>query len=120
MIKTKEDVLFAEWCQQRQGFVADGVVDEEVHKMSGIKLLFVLKEVNDPDGGGWDLRDLVREGGRAQTWDNVARWVHGVRNINNVPNWDFYSEIDESFRIEFLKGGSRLEPPPSFRMHTHH
>lgn len=103
MIKFKEDELFEEWSRQRSGFVADGLVDELAYKTAGKKLLFVLKEVNDPDGGGWDLRDFVREGGRPQTWDNVARWVHGIRNIDNVPPWDFYKEIDKNFRIETLR-----------------
>jgi hypothetical protein len=103
MIKLDEDKLFEEWSQQRPGFVADGVVDETAYKKSECKLLFVLKEVNDPDGGEWDLREFLRECKRPQTWDNIARWVHGIRNINNVPEWNFYKEIDDNFRINTLR-----------------
>lgn len=103
MMKSKEDELFEEWRQQRPGFVADGLVNEKAYNNAEIKILFILKEVNDPEGGGWDLRHFIREGGRPQTWDNVARWVHGIRNIDNVPPWDFYNEIDRNFRIETLQ-----------------
>ena len=48
---------------------------------SSPSIVFILKEVNDPDGGGWDLRQFLRNNGdRPQTWNNVARWVHGIRN----------------------------------------
>jgi len=87
----------------RVGFVADGFIDEGAFNADGIKLLFVLKEVNDPDGGGWDLRDFVKKGGRPQTWDNVARWVHGIRNLDSVPAWDFYKEVSDNFRIKTLR-----------------
>lgn len=103
MIKIKEDELFEEWRQQCPDLVADGLVDEGAYNATGLKLLIVLKEVNDPGGGDWDLRDLVKEGKRPQTWDNVARWVHGIRNIDNVPTWDFYRDIDDNFRIETLR-----------------
>ncbi len=67
------------------------------------KIAIILKEVNDPAGGGWDLREFLSKGGRSQTWNNVTRWVHGIRNLGSLPNWDFHAEITNEFRSETLK-----------------
>lgn len=32
-----------------------------------------MKEVNG--GKDWDLRKFLYDGGRSQTWDNIARWT---------------------------------------------
>ncbi len=103
-ITEKEEKLFKLWEAGRKDFVRDGVILENDYSDSFPKIAFILKEVNDPGGGGWDLREFVAEGGRAQTWNNIARWVHGIKNRNNIPNWGFYSEISEDFRKEILKG----------------
>ena len=95
MIREAENRLFRNWSSRREGFVTDGVVSEMDYLNSSKKILFVLKEVNDPGGGGWDLRQFLLEGGRAQTWNNIARWVHGIRNLDAVPTWDFFENIDE-------------------------
>lgn len=81
-------------------------------------MAFILKEVNDPGGGGWDLREFVSNGGRAQTWDNITRWVHGIRNIASIPKWDFYKQITNDFRIETLKGICALNLKKSPGTHT--
>lgn len=71
--------------------------------MSSPKLLFILKEVNDPDGGEWDLRKYVREGGRAATWSNVARWAEGLRGLEVDHPWSDLSEVDASRRVNSLR-----------------
>lgn len=98
-----EEQLFEQWQKNRKGFVRDGVVSESDYLSSNPKIAFILKEVNDPDGGNWDLRKYVSEGGRSQTWNNVARWVHGIQNLNSIPDWSFYSDITNEFRVEVLK-----------------
>ena len=100
-----EESLFRRWEKNRSRFVRDGVISEVDYSESKHKIVFILKEVNDPDpdGGGWDLREFVLDGGRPQTWDNVARWVHGIRNLPAISNWDSYSDIKEDFRREVLK-----------------
>ena len=102
-IKESEEELFAEWSAKRPGFVSDGVVDEESYIHSNPRLVFVLKEVNDPGGGGWDLRQFVRDGGRAQTWNNVTRWVEGIRRLPEEIPWSELAEISEEKRHQVLK-----------------
>ncbi len=102
-IRASEEELFAEWRAKRPGFVADGVADEDAYLQSSRKLLFVLKEVNDVDGGGWDLRKFVRDGGRAQTWNNITRWVEGIRRLTEDIPWNELAEIDEERRRDTLR-----------------
>lgn len=92
-IKEREDELFDRWAKRRPGFVRDGVVDEPSYLKSGIKLLLVLKEVNSPNEGGWDLRQHLREGQPGKTWTAVAQWVHGVRHLERDISWDELGEI---------------------------
>ena len=98
-----EEKLFQEWIGNRKGFVKDGVVLEKEYMSSNPKIALILKEVNDPNGGGWDLRQFLSEGGRRQTWDVAASWVHGIRNITSISDWEFYSKITNDFRKEILK-----------------
>ena len=63
-IAKQEMELFEEWSKSREYFVTDGVVSETDYSASKLKLCFVLKEVNDLHGGGWDLREFLRGGGR--------------------------------------------------------
>ena len=72
-IREKENELFTRWRGEHHGFVSDGVVSEEDYDNSKIRLLFFLKEVNDPNGGNWDLREFIQDGARSQTWNNIAR-----------------------------------------------
>ena len=102
-ISESEELLFSEWRQKRPELVADGVVDENAYNASSPKLLFVLKEVNDPGGGRWDLREFVREGARRQTWDNIARWVEGIRRLPEDLPWENLEQVDEKRRQESLQ-----------------
>ena len=102
-IRQQEEALFEEWRAVRPAFVADGVVDESAYLASKTRLLFVLKEVNDPDGGNWDLREFMRSGGRPQTWNNVARWIEGIRNLSSEIAWKQLESIDEQRRISALQ-----------------
>ena len=52
-VAEEEDRLFEAWASRHGSFVRDGIVDADEYARSPVKLLFVLKEVNDPDGGGW-------------------------------------------------------------------
>ena len=103
-ISEQENTLFKEWSNKRDHFVTDGVVSEEDYKTSQIKLCFVLKEVNDPgpDGGGWDLREFIRDGARPQTWDNLTRWIIGIRGIDSDIKWSELENIEESDRKQTL------------------
>lgn len=102
-ISEKESVLFEDWRGNREGFVFDGVVSELDYLKSKIKLCFVLKEVNDLGGGGWDLREFIEGGARSQTWNNVSRWVTGIRNIDSEIKWSELEGIDNNYRKKHLR-----------------
>lgn len=103
-IKEQEDSLFAEWRINRKGFVADGVADEDAYLQSGKKLLFLMKEVNDPNCGGWDLRDHMRKGGVGATWNNIARWIKGIRHLPEHTAWDDnMRKMPEGLRIAAVR-----------------
>ena len=82
-ISQTEDKLFQEWREKRKKrkkrkrFVCDGAVDAKEFMKSPFSILFLLKEVNDPEKNGedWDLREFIRNGARGPTWNTVARWV---------------------------------------------
>ena len=119
-IYESEQELFSQWQGSRDGFVRDGAVSEAEYLVSKPKIAFILKEVNAPGGGGWDLRKFVSRGGRPQTWNNIARWVHGIRHLTPEPPWDFYAGIEdeENFRIDTLKSICVLNLKKSPGTHT--
>jgi len=105
-IREQEEMLFAEWKEKRPGFVDDGVIDESEYLKSCPKIVFILKEVNG--GWAWNLKGYVREGGKAQTWNNIARWIYGIRRLyqNKRLEDDVWSKVDwvsAEFRKEQLK-----------------
>ena len=103
-IKEQESQLFSDWRARHQSLVSDGVVDEFAYAESSPKLLFVLKEVNDLGGGGWDLRAYLRDdGGRPATWDNVTRWVEGIRKLPSDIPWQTLESIDVDRRKAALR-----------------
>jgi hypothetical protein len=102
-IRSREDALFEQWKMGRKGFVADGVVDEKAYLASSTKILFVLKEVNDPGGGGWDLREFLAKGGRPKTWRNVTRWLIGLRRLDEDLDWSELESISEEQRVAELR-----------------
>lgn len=102
-ITDKENELFEKWALSRPGFVGDGVADETAYLASDAKVVFVMKEVNDPGGGNWNQREFMRKGGRPQTWNNITRWVIGIRNLEEDIAWKNLGEITEQQRIDSLK-----------------
>ena len=51
-IREKEEALFGDWRVGLPSFVTDGAVDPGAYLSSWPKILFLLKEVNDKNGGG--------------------------------------------------------------------
>ncbi len=102
-ITEKENIIFERWSKSRPSFVADGIVDNKSYLSSNPKLMFVLKEVNDRKGGNWDLRDFLREGARTQTWNNIARWIKGIRNLPQDIEWKLVKDVSKQDRSEILK-----------------
>lgn len=100
-IKEKEKILFEKLRKDNHAIVTDGIVDENEYLSSKYKILYVMKEVNG--GKDWDLREFLYEGGRPQTWDNVARWTQGILNIHTEYSWDELSKNNEKRRKTYLK-----------------
>lgn len=104
-LEKRENALFLEWKKNRTKFVPDGLVNEHAYLKSDKRLLFVLKEVNS-DGDGWDLREYLREkNNRSQTWNNITRWVIGIRRLGENLNWkgDKLDKINTELRIQTLR-----------------
>ena len=97
----KENTFLDDWAAKVSGFIRDGIVDHEFYWKSGIKILFLLKEVNG--GEDWDLREFLREGGRKQTWDNATRLVIGINHLERDIPWKELETITEEQRIENLQ-----------------
>lgn len=102
-IKEQEQQLFDEWSNNRDDFVSDGVVSEQDYLQSKIKICFVLKEVNDLNGGGWDLREYLKECDRAQTWDNVVRWLLCINSGSEDIGWGKLKQINQELRVNALR-----------------
>lgn len=108
-IRNRENELFKKWSAERQRFVErvfvkDGVVDEESYLRSSLKIMLVLKEINGSlEKWHNDLRDFIRQGARWQTWDNVTRWIRGIRAIHRDIEWKELEKISKEQRKEHLK-----------------
>ena len=106
-LSEREDALFDSWRQRlgqdSEGFVADGAVCGDTFESTNTRIVFLLKEVNDPGGGKWDLREFLRNGGRGATWNNVTRWSMGILALPQVLRWVDIEDIDKSARIRTLR-----------------
>lgn len=60
-----------------------------------------MKEVNSSEA--WDLRKFLYDGGRPQTWDNIARWTQGILNLDKEYSWEELSKNNEERRKTYLK-----------------
>ncbi|WP_194568953.1 hypothetical protein [Vibrio anguillarum] len=117
-IHGQENTLFDEWRGSSKGFVSDGLVSEYDYLNSDIKICIVLKEVNDPDGGGWDLRKFLADGARAQTWNNVVRWVTGIRSPEREIPWKEFDVLSQEDRKSTLKSICAMNLKKSPGTHT--
>ena len=89
LITESENQLFEEWhaSWQTDGlqFVKDGMVCPVEYERAPVRLLFILKEANDPDNS-FDLRELPRGDNIPwQTWNTVTRWIEGIEALHNDP-----------------------------------
>lgn len=100
-ITEDENRLFAELRVVNPDIIDDGVASEEEYLFAKYKIMYVLKEVNG--GKGWSLREFVREGGRAQTWDNIARWTEAILNLDLEKPWSYWENNNEARRKTILK-----------------
>ena len=80
--------LFDKLKQKIPNIIEDGIPSESDYTSARYRIMYVLKEVNG--GLNWSLREFLRQGGRPQTWDNIARWTEGIfklpADIKKAPN----------------------------------
>ena len=100
-IKVEEDLLFEKLRISLPEAVCDGVVDEKNFFSARYRIVYILKEVNG--GESWDLRKFLYDGGRPQTWDNIARWSKGIFSWEKEFYWEELQENNEKRRREQLK-----------------
>lgn len=100
-IKEREEFLFQKLREKDASIVADGVICEQEFLNARYKIVYILKEVNG--GKSWDLRNFVYEGGRPQTWDNIARWTEGILSWEKEFPWSEMETDNEQRRLRELK-----------------
>jgi len=115
-IREAEDALFEEWRAARERFVPDGLADEAAYLASSPRILFVMKETNGFDEG--DLRELLREGDRSQTWTNITRWLLGIRALPGDLLWSELAAVGAQRRREMLRSVGVMNLKKSTGSHT--
>jgi len=116
----RQDKFFEDWIKEQQctSFFKDGVIDEKTYFKEDIKILFILKEANCPEGKD-DLKKYLKDPGLKgnwwRTWNNVARWTIALLEGGGYPK-TFSGEYRASVlkRIAFLNlkkegGGATAE-----------
>ena len=101
-LRDSEEQLFAEWRGKRSVFYPDGVINEAAWMRSTPKILLLMKEVNDPDEEGWDLREFLSSTDRQDTWDSVTRWVRAIRALPTEVPWKDLMRVKSADRRDHL------------------
>ena len=99
-LSVEEAKLLDEWAGSVPGFIRDGVVDVEKYCKAPLRILVVLKEVNG--GSDWDLREFLNGGGRAQTWNVVARWIENIFDLKTDYAWSELQSDNDERRMRML------------------
>ena len=102
-IKKLETKLFKQLKINNLSIVTDGIVNEKEYLDSKYKILYIMKEVNSYQNGGWSLTEIISNGAIPQTWDNVARWTEGILNLEKDFDWEYLSRDNDIRRSIYLK-----------------
>jgi len=102
-IKDVETKLFNQLKINNTSIVTDGVANEKEYLDSKYRILYVMKEVNSYQNGGWSLTEFISNGARSQTRDNVARWTEGILNLEKDFDWEYLSTANDIRRNIYLK-----------------
>lgn len=101
-IKNEEDKLFESLRKKHPKIIDDGVVNEEEYLKAKWKIMFVLKEVNNVEKD-FSLRNYLKDDGRSQTWNNIARWSEGIYKLPEEKSWDYWKSDNENRRKYILQ-----------------
>lgn len=82
-INQELDNLYKKWIRPNEQFVKGGVVDEAMYDSSEVKVLMLLKEVNDPEQEeNWSLITLIQDQIHNlkfyPVWERVGEWSFGI------------------------------------------
>ena len=101
-IEIDEKKLFAKWGERE--ITHDGVVTIEEYLASKVKVLYILKESNDfPSGPNFTLKDFIKNGARWQSWNNIARWQHGIQTYYQTGTAEYKNHVNLTDRKNTLK-----------------
>jgi hypothetical protein len=82
--------LFDEWelavPEYKGKFVRDGIINEQLYQTASPKILFIMKEPNDPKQETWDFRDWWKDEIKYTFSYRIAEWSYGL--LNNFPQFD--------------------------------
>jgi len=82
--------LFDEWeknvPEYKGKFVRDGIINEQLYQTTSLKILFIMKEPNDPKQEAWDFRDWWKEKIKYAFSYRIGEWSYGL--FNNFPPYD--------------------------------
>lgn len=82
--------LFDEWeknvPEYKGKFVRDGIINEQLYQTTSLKILFIMKEPNDPKQEAWDFRDWWKEKIKYAFSYRIGEWSYGL--LNNFPPYD--------------------------------
>lgn len=82
--------LFEKWemavPEYKGKFVRDGIINEQLYKTASPKILFIMKEPNDPKQETWDFRDWWKDEIKYAFTYRIAEWSYGI--LNNFPEYD--------------------------------
>jgi hypothetical protein len=98
-----EETLISRWRKLEPDLLEDGIVEPKSYFAASKKVLFLLKEPNDRGGGYWDMRPWVREGAKARTWNNIARWTQVILSYPVPVKWNALDTIGEHDRRKILR-----------------
>ena len=88
-IRKHEDRLFARLHQKYDFIVSDGMLDESRYANTEPRILFILKEANDPEPTqSWDLRWHLQNRQITGTYVGIARWIYGMNNLDRDVPWE--------------------------------
>ena len=118
VIAEEENRLFSELRRDNPDIIDDGLASEEDYLSAKYKIMYVLKEVNG--GKGWSLREFVRNGGRPQTWDNIARWTEAILDLETEKPWSYWENGNEARRKKYLKMVCAVNVKKTSGGHTSH
>jgi hypothetical protein len=100
------------------GIIRDGITNPERFVKAPFKILWILKEANDPDGSGWDLREFHRNVTVYSNWrrtyskimDVSYGIINGITEYKKLPDELSKMSVLEDVAIINVKkiGGNSL------------